>query len=77
MNPRLRRVKPRLPFGRLFEVELPTQEGTERMVTRSPLSILDPRIGVGDAWSLIDAANRAWDGEHGEWVALYDPGAQA
>lgn len=74
MNPRLRRVATRVPFGRAYEVEIPWGEGVECVVTRSPLSVLDPLLGVGDAWSLIDAANRAWDGQRGEWVALFEPG---
>lgn len=75
MNPRMRRVASRVPIGRVYELEIPGDQGAERIVTRSPLSVLDPLLGVGDAWSLIDAANRAWDGERGEWVSLFDPGA--
>jgi hypothetical protein len=72
---RLRRIKPRFPIGRLYEVEIPNDAGVDRVVTRSPLSILDPRVGVGEAWALIDAANRLWDGDSGEWVTLYDQGS--
>lgn len=74
---RLRRMRPRFPIGRLYEVEIPNGAGADRVVTRSPLSVLDPRLGVGDAWALIDAANRAWNGSSGEWVTLYDQGMSA
>lgn len=69
---RLRRVKSRFPVGRVYEVELRDSDGMiRRIITRSPLSVLDPKLGVGDAWAVIDAANRAWDGRSGEWVTLY------
>src|SRR5690606_28141095 len=42
------------------------------VTTRTPVTLLDPLLGIGDAWSVIDAANRAWDGECGSWVSLYD-----
>jgi len=71
---RLRRVTPRVPLGRVYEIDLGEEGGSaRRIVTRSPLSVLDPRLGVGDAWAVIDAANRAWDGSEGEWVSLHDP----
>lgn len=71
---RLRRIKPRVPIGRLYEVEVPSGAGVDRVVTRSPLSVLEPRLGVGDGWALIDAANQMWSGSSGEWVTLYDQG---
>lgn len=73
MNPRIRRVAPRFPIGRVYEVEIPSDQGVERITTRSPLSVLDPLLGVGDAWCLIDAANRCWDSDDGEWVSLFEP----
>lgn len=75
MNPRLRRLKPRIPIGHLYEVELPTEAGVERRFTRSPVALLSPLLGVGDAWALVDAANRKWNGQVGEWVSLFEPGA--
>mgnify|MGYP000900400336 FL=1 len=60
--------------GRVYEIEVPTSDGVDRVITRWPRSILDPLLGAGDAWSLIDAANRAWDGEPGDWVALFGSG---
>lgn len=72
MNARLRRLKPRLPMGHLYEVELTTDVGLERHITRSPVSLLSPLLGVGDAWSLVDAANREWNGRVGEWVSLFE-----
>jgi len=68
-------VKPRLPLGKVYEVEVLSGEGSsERVVTRAPVSIAEARLGVGDAWALVAAANAAWNGKQGEWVSLYDPG---
>jgi len=72
MNPRIRRVAPRFPIGRVYELEILDNDAIKRITTWSPLSVLEPLLGVGDAWSLIDAANRAWDGEQGGWVSLFD-----
>lgn len=47
-------------------------EATGSKVTTSPLGMLDPVLGVGDAWSVIDAADRAWDGRVGAWASLYE-----
>lgn len=73
MNLRMRRLPPRLPIGKLYEIEIPAGGGIRRIVTRSPLSVLDSRLGTGDAWSLIVAANREWDGKQGGWVSLLPP----
>ncbi len=69
---RVRRIKQRLPIGRLYEVELTAPDGeVELTSTRSPLTILEPTMGVGDAWAVIHAADRAWDGSTGKWAGLY------
>jgi hypothetical protein len=63
------RVVSRGRFRRFrFEVDLP--EG--RHVTRAPVTLLDPYLGVGDAWALVHAAEGAWDGANGDWVSLTD-----
>jgi hypothetical protein len=63
------RVVSRGRFGR-FRFELESSEG--RQVTRTPVTLLDPYLGVGDAWALVHAAERAWDGAEGGWVSLTD-----
>jgi hypothetical protein len=71
---RLRRIPKRSWFGRWYELFLPAHEGPEpsTVATNAPLVQLEPLFGVGDAWALIDAADRAWDGQgNGEWVSLY------
>jgi hypothetical protein len=68
----------RLPQGRFrrpkYEVEL-TQGDDYRSewsrVTRTPVTLIDPILGVGDAWALVHAANEAWDGHVGAWVSLF------
>jgi hypothetical protein len=42
-------------------------------VTRDPVSVIEPYMGVGDAWALVAAANRAWSGDAGEWVTFDEP----
>jgi hypothetical protein len=34
------------------------------------VTVIDPYIGVGDAWALVHAADEAWDGEVGDWVSM-------
>jgi hypothetical protein len=53
---RLRRIKTRVPLSRLYELEV---DGQMRR-TRAPVSSLEDRLGVGDAWSVVDAADRRW-----------------
>lgn len=63
---RIRRVRQRVPIGRLYEVELSGEHstgGTTHSVTRGPVSLLEPIVGVGDAWSFVHEADRQW--EHG------------
>jgi hypothetical protein len=71
---RLRRIQRRSVLGKWYEVELPGpgQRGhTRRVVTRSPVALFAPILGVGDAWALVDAADRARTGERGEWVTRF------
>lgn len=75
---RVRRVRPKLPIGRAYEVEIQHEDGsTETQITRSPRSVLAPTLGVGDLWAVIDAADRNWDGSAGAWASLYEPGSSA
>lgn len=67
---RIRRIPQRIPLGRLYELEL-RQAGSAvatHRTTRAPVSVLEPVLGVGDAWSLVLAADRRWSmGDRG-WV---------
>lgn len=68
----------RLPRGRFrrptYEVEF-TQAGDSKSewsrVTRTPVTLIDSFLGVGDAWALVHAADEAWDGHTGSWVSLF------
>ena len=57
-----------------YEVEL-TDPGatapTWTRVTSSPVTTIDPYLGVGDAHAVVDAADRAWRGGTGPWESLY------
>ena len=65
---------------RLYEVDFgggTYGKGTSRQVSRTPVTVLDKVVGVGDAWALVRAADEAWDGATGGWVALTgEPGDQ-
>lgn len=69
---RLRRLPPGF-FRRLYEVEYTPEGGTTptwRQVTRTPVTLIDPYLGVAEAWALVHAADDAWSGEAGEWITL-------
>ena len=54
-------------FGRRrYEVDLPNG----RKTTRTPVTLLDPYLGVADAWALVHAANAEWDSGSRDWVTL-------
>jgi hypothetical protein len=71
---RMRRLPPTRFRRPQYEVELISDGKSEpvwRRVTRAPVTLIDPKLGVGDAWALVHAADDAWDGEVGEWVSLF------
>jgi hypothetical protein len=74
---RMRRLPPTFLRRRGYEVEFIATGDTSptwSRVTRSPVTLIDPYLGVGDAWALVDKADNAWAGEVGEWVTLvWDP----
>ena len=41
-----------------------------RLQTEDPMAVLEPALGVGDAWAVIRAADGAWNGMTGAWVTL-------
>lgn len=64
----------RIPFFRLYEVELIPNSRTgkaRRFMTRSPISVLEPLLGIGDAWSFVNEANRQWDVGNRGWAVEY------
>jgi hypothetical protein len=40
----------------------------KRHITRTPNSILEPILGVGDAWSFVHEADRRWKGSNRGWA---------
>ncbi len=70
---RLRRLPSRFLRPRVYEIEF-IDEGDSarnwRRVTSTPVNHMEPYLGVGDAWALVDAANDAWNGEVGDWVSM-------
>jgi hypothetical protein len=40
------------------------------VITSRPIRAIDPILGVGDAWSVINAADRAWEQTPGEWIVF-------
>jgi hypothetical protein len=76
---RIRRIKPRLWLGRVYEIETdPVDPSTsrQRRVTRAPVRLLGPLVGVGDAWSLRDAADRAWAEGNTGWAVEFEDHAE-
>lgn len=70
---RIRRITPSgwlRPNRPRYEIEYPADQGGqhEREHTNTPASGRLYRTIGRDAWTLIDAADEAWDGERGEWV---------
>ena len=39
--------------------------------TRTPIAEMEQVLGVGDAWAVLRAADRAWNGGLGDWVTLF------
>lgn len=73
---RIRRLPGRLLARRRYEVELrPDADSPPEWtrVTSTPVKLIEPHLGVGDAWSVIRAADEAWDGKSGDWIAFPPP----
>jgi hypothetical protein len=71
MRLRIRRLQSTFLRSRRYEVECTALDDpglSWRRVTGTPVTVIDPYLGVGDAWSLIHAADTAWAGGVGEWV---------
>ena len=65
----------RLPFGRVYEIEYaPLSDASAGWLrtTRSPNASLEPLLGVGDAWSFVDEADRQWDQGNRGWAVEFE-----
>lgn len=74
---RIRRVPSRFPWRREFEVEFQPRSFSEplwRQVTRTPVLVLEPLVGIGDAWPLVDEANRQWRLGNRGWAVEIEEG---
>lgn len=71
---RIRRITPtRVLRRRRYEIEVSggaEPQSPKRETTTAPVTALGQHLGVGDAWALVHAADAAWNGETGEWVAF-------
>jgi hypothetical protein len=69
---RVRRLSPQLLRRRRYEVEFADPDGGDgwTKVTSTPVTLIDKYIGVSDAWSVVGAADEAWDGDVGDWVVF-------
>ena len=74
---RVRRVGGNLPFLRTYDLEFapgPGAPATQRLegVRRgSAVRHLETVLGTGDAWSFVEAADRAWDEGNRSWAVEY------
>lgn len=72
---RIRRVSSKLTFARRYEVEVPPHgwpENARRQVTGTPKAVLEPLLGVGDAWSFVEEADRQWDAGNRGWAVGFE-----
>lgn len=76
---RIRRIPSKFPLSRVYEVEISPHgwpEGAQRHVTRSPNALLEPILGVGDAWSFVREADRQWANGKRDWAVEYEEDPQ-
>lgn len=72
---RVRRIPSRIPFSRLYEVEIALHDWPEtarQHVTRAPNTVLEPILGVGDAWSFVKEADRQWAAGNRGWAVEFE-----
>jgi hypothetical protein len=67
---RVRRVRSRLPLVRSYELDL--AEKSMRVRRGTALRHLEKSVGIGDAWSFINAADRAFSEGSSSWAVEYD-----
>lgn len=74
---RIRRLPPQRFRRRRYEVHFISSAGQAPesiRITSTPVHLIDPYLGVGDAWSVVRAADEAWDAGSGRWV-VFPPSA--
>lgn len=74
---RVRRRLSRLPFSRLYEVEIIPAgrvDLSEKHLTRAPNRVLEPILGLADAWSFVREADRQWERGNREWAVEFEEG---
>lgn len=72
---RVRRVRQVVPIGRRYEVEYQPRDAPYsgwRHVTRAPVGLLEPIMGIGDAWSFVIEADRQWDRGSTGWAVEFE-----
>jgi hypothetical protein len=72
---RIRRLPSKVPFSKLYEIEIAPHgwpETARSHLTRGPSSVLLPLLGVGDAWSFINAADRQWTAGNRGWAVEFE-----
>lgn len=77
---RVRRLSSGRFRRRRYEVHFipdPSREPEWARITSSPVTLIDRYLGVADAWSVIHAADEAWDGRLGEWVTFPPPSSSS
>ena len=71
---RIRRTSPSLILRRSrYEIEAVDEERGAvewRRETSTPVTVIDPHVGVAEAWALVHAADEAWNRSSPEWVSL-------
>ena len=73
---RIRRCRPRGILRRpRYEIELIESRAISwRKETTAPVTVMDQRIGVGEAWALVHAADAAWEKGLEDWIHLPSTG---
>jgi hypothetical protein len=75
---KIRRVPTSLPLVRRYDLELPGGPGdlggAERLTARRGEAVrrLEKIVGVGDAWSFINEADRQWSAGNRSWAVEFD-----
>lgn len=71
---RIRRIASKT-FSRVYEVEVAPHgwpETAKRQITRAPNAVLEPILGVGDAWSFVHEADRQWAAGNLGWAVEFE-----
>lgn len=72
---RVRRLRPRIPIGKLYELEYRPNGDPDagfHGITRSPVDYLAPVLGSAAAAAAVREADRQWDAGSTHWVREWD-----